>query len=69
MGLKSRARITAKRMGSRMGAARRIPVNTTTVAARSSITRKKEGWRSAVVMVLSMPDLSSTEPFEAPFMT
>ena len=36
------ARTTANRMGLRIGAPRRIPTSTTTVAARNSITRKKE---------------------------
>src|ERR687893_958549 len=68
MGLKRRAKTRAKRMGLRIGAARRIPTNTTTVAARPTITRKMEGWRSAVVMVSAMPDLSSAWLFEDSFM-
>jgi len=69
MGLKRRARITAKRIGLRIGALRRIPTNTTTVVARNSITRKNEGWRSAVAMVSPRPDLSSTGLFEASFIS
>ena len=38
----------AKKMGLRIGAAARMPTRTTTVAARTSITRKKEGRRSAL---------------------
>src|SRR5215207_3883827 len=68
MGLKRRLKTKAKRMGLRIDAARRIPTSTTTVAARPSITRKMEGWRSAVVMVSPMPDLSSTGLFEDSFM-
>jgi hypothetical protein len=60
MGLKRRARTTAKSMGLRIGALRRMPTSTTTVAARTCITRKMDGWRSAVVMVSAMPELSST---------
>src|SRR5215203_3672627 len=56
MGLKRRLKTRAKRMGLR------------TVAARPSITRKMEGWRSAVVMVSPMPDLSPTGLFEDSFM-
>ena len=64
MGLKRRVRTTAKRMGLRIGAARRIPTSTTTVAASISMTRKKEIWRSASVMpwailVLSVAVLSA----------
>src|SRR5215213_6243154 len=55
-------------MGLRIGAARRIATSTTTVAARPSITRKMDGWRSAVVMVSPMPDLSPTGLFEDSFM-
>ena len=44
------------------------PTSTTTVAARPTITRKMEGWRSAVVMVSPMPDLSSAWLFEDSFM-
>src|SRR5215218_11493037 len=55
-------------MGLSIGAARRIPTSTTTVAARPTITRKIEGWRSAVVMVSPMPDLSSARLFEDSFM-
>src|SRR5215213_10308758 len=55
-------------MGLRIGAARRIPTSPTTVAARPTITRKMEGWRSAVVMVSPMPDLSPTGLFEDSFM-
>src|SRR5215210_532854 len=55
-------------MGLRIGAPRRIPTSTTTVAARPSITRKMDGWRSAVVMVSPMPDLSSAWLFEDSFM-
>src|SRR5215211_3192807 len=68
IGLKRRARTRAKRMGLRIGAARRIATSTTTVAARPSITRKIDGWRSAVVMVSPMPDLSSAWLFEDSFM-
>src|ERR671917_2434339 len=68
IGLKRRLKTKAKRMGLRIGAARRIPTSTTTVAARPSITRKMEGWRSAVVMVSPMPDLASTGLFEDSFM-
>src|ERR671921_786416 len=68
MGLNRRLKTTAKRMGLRIGAARRIPTSTTTVAARPSITRKMDGWRSAVVMVSVMPDLSSAWLFEDSFM-
>src|SRR5215217_981688 len=68
MGLKRRLKTTAKRMGLRIGAARRIPTSTTTVAARPTITRKMEGWRSAVVIVSPMPDLSFTGLFEDSFM-
>ena len=50
-------------------AARRIPTSTTTVAARPSITRKMDGWRSAVAMVSPMPDLSSAWLFEDSFIT
>src|SRR5215207_5244663 len=56
-------------MGSRIGAASRIPVKTTTKAASNSTTRKNDGWRSAVVMVSPMPDLSSTGLPEASLMT
>src|SRR5215211_3263352 len=55
-------------MGLRIGAARRIPTSTTTVAARPTITRKMEGWRSAVAMVSPRPDLSSAWSFEDSFM-
>src|SRR5215203_629907 len=55
-------------IGLRIGAARCIPTSTTTVAARPSITRKMDGWRSAVVMVSPRPDLSSTGLFEDSFM-
>src|SRR5215216_3356041 len=55
-------------MGLRIGAARRIPTSTSTVAARPSITRKMDGWRSAVVMVSPKPDLSSAWLFEDSFM-
>src|SRR5215218_3678559 len=55
-------------MGLRIGAARRIATNTTTMAARPSITRKMDGWRSAVVMVSPKPDLSPTGLFEDSFM-
>src|SRR5215207_6832146 len=69
MGLKRRLKTKAKRMGLRIGAARRIPTSTTTVAARPTITRSKmDGWRSAVVMVSPMPDLSPTGLFEDSFM-
>src|SRR5215211_1751495 len=64
MGLKRRLKTKAKRMGLRIGAARRIPTSTTTVAARPTITRKIDGWRSAVVMVSPKPDLSPTGLFE-----
>src|SRR5215210_8065755 len=50
-------------MGLRIGAPRRIPTSTTTVAARNSITCKKEGWRSAVVTASPMPVLSSAGLF------
>src|SRR5215208_5821239 len=56
-------------MGSRIGAASRIPANTTTNAASNSTTRKNEGSRSAVVMVSPMPDLSSTGLPEVSLMT
>src|SRR5215212_6355116 len=56
-------------MGLRIGAASRIPVNTTTNAASNSTTRKKEGWRSAVVMVSPIPDLPSWGLSEASLMT
>ena len=56
-------------MGLKIGAAIRIPTNTTTSAASNSITRKKEGWRSAVVMVSPMPDLPSWGLPEASLMT
>src|SRR5215203_4799503 len=68
MGLNRRARTRAKRMGLRIGAARRIATSTTTVAARPSITRKMDGWRSAVVMVSPMLDLSSAWLFDDSFM-
>src|SRR5215212_7448917 len=68
MGLKRRLKTTAKRMGLRIGAARRIPTSTTTVAARATITRKMEGWRSAVVIVSPMPALSFTGLLEDSFM-
>src|SRR5918993_2741837 len=68
MGLKRRAKTRAKRMGLRIGAARRIPTSTITVAARPSITRKMDGWRSAVVIVSPIPDLSSAWLFEDSFM-
>src|SRR5215211_933532 len=55
-------------MGLRIGADRSIPTSTTTVAARPTITRKMEGWRSAVAMVSPMPDLSPTGLFEDSFM-
>src|SRR5215216_3272721 len=55
-------------MGLSIGAARRIPTSTTTVAARPSITRKMDGWRSAVAIVSPMPDLSPTGLFEDSFM-
>src|SRR5215213_10954262 len=55
-------------MGLSIGAAKRIPTSTTTVAARPSITRKMEGGRSAVVVVSPMPDLSSAWLFEDSFM-
>src|SRR5215203_6381858 len=69
MGLNRSARTTAKKMGLRIGAARRIPTNTTTNAASNSTTRRKEGWRRAVVMVSPMPDLPSWGFLEASFMT
>ena len=69
MGLNRSARTTEKKMGFKIGAASRIPTNTTTSAASNSITRKKEGWRSAVVMVSPMPDLPSWGLLEASFMT
>src|SRR5215208_5914721 len=69
MGLKRRLKTTAKRMGLRIGAARRIPTSTTTVAARPSIARKLDGWRSAVGMDSPMPDLSPTGLFEDSFMS
>jgi hypothetical protein len=56
-------------MGSRIGAARRIPTNTITVVGRTGITPKKEGWRSAAVMVSMRPDLSSTGLLEKSSMT
>src|SRR5215213_9378169 len=56
-------------MGLRIGAARRIPTNTTTNAASNSTTRRKEDWRSAVVMVSPMPDLPSWGFLEASFTT
>src|SRR5918995_3566352 len=68
IGLNRRLKTRAKRMGLRIGAARRIPTSTTTVAARPSITRKMDGWRSAVVIVSPMPDLSSAWLFEDSFM-
>jgi hypothetical protein len=42
------------RMGLSIGAASLMPTNTTTVVARNSITRKKEGWRSAAARVSVM---------------
>jgi hypothetical protein len=50
IGLKRRLKTTAKRIGLRICAPRRILASTTTVAARTSITRKKLGWRSLEVM-------------------
>jgi hypothetical protein len=55
-------------MGSSIGAASRIPTKTTTVVASKSITRKKEGWRSAVITVSATPGLPSTGLLEASFM-
>jgi hypothetical protein len=49
-GLTRRLKTTAKKMGLRTGAPRRIPASTMTVVARNSITRKKEGWRRVLVM-------------------
>src|SRR5215212_8598092 len=68
MGLQRRAKTRARRVGLRIGAGRRMPPSTTTVAARPTITRKMDGWRSAVVMVSPMPDLSPTGLFEDSFM-
>src|SRR5215213_594318 len=67
-GLKSRLKTTAKKMGFRIGAPRRIPTSTTTVVARTSITRKKEGCRSAVAMASGTPPLPPTGSFKDSFM-
>jgi hypothetical protein len=69
MGLNRRARTTAKKMGLSMGAPTRIPTSTTTVAARPSITRKKEGWRSALVTVSVMPACPFAGSFAGSFIT
>jgi hypothetical protein len=51
-------------MGLSIGAPRRIPTSTTTVAARTSITLKKEGWRSTVVTASPIPLVSAGGVFE-----
>src|SRR5918993_1501281 len=51
------------------GAARRIPTSTSTVAARTSITRKNEGWRSVLVRASEILVLPPTGSFRDSFMT
>ena len=62
-----RLKTTAKNVGLSIGAPGRIPTSTTTVAARTSITLKKEGWRSTVVTASPIPLVSAGGVFEDSF--